>query len=45
MKMGNDDERSESETKRLSDAVLRRMLATPPAKKKRKVRKKAERPK
>jgi hypothetical protein len=43
--MGNDDERSESDTKRLSDAVLRRMLSTPPGKKKRKARKKAKRAK
>jgi hypothetical protein len=41
--MGNEDERSESETRRLNDAVRRRMLTTPPGKKKRKTRKKAKR--
>ena len=35
------DERSDKETERLSDAVLRRMLSTPPTKKKRNARKKA----
>lgn len=43
--MGENDERSDEETKRLSDAVLRHMLTTPPGKKKRKARKTAKRAK
>lgn len=41
--MSGKDERDERETKRLSDAVLLRMLSTPHSDKKRKLRKKAKR--
>jgi hypothetical protein len=41
--MRQNDQRSDAETKRLSDVVLRRMLRMPPAKKQRKAPKTAKR--